>query len=173
MKKVSSIMIFASVALALIGVVFEYRAFRSSLFEAASLPMVERVGEAGARAENILDFPSVNFESNSLKLTLAKTVKDREQGLSDKMSLGQDEGMLFIFDSPGRYGFWMKNMLFPIDMIWLDQDAVVVSIDSDVTPDSYPNIYYPKSDALYVLETNAGLSKRWGLEVGHKLNLTF
>ena len=61
-------------------------------------------------------------------IEIADTGKKREQGLSGKNNIGGDYGMLFIFEKPGFYAFWMKDMNFAIDIIWLDENYTVVGI---------------------------------------------
>ncbi len=90
----------------------------------------------------------------------------REQGLSGRPLLEASQGMLFIFDRPGIYGFWMKDMRFPLDMIWMDAAHKVVAIDSNVAPSTYPNSYFPPMNISYVLEMNAGAAKNFGIEKG-------
>lgn len=79
--------------------------------------------------------------------------------------------MLFIFEEPGLYGFWMKDMKFDIDMIWLDKKGTVVHLEAAVPADSYPQIYYPSVPASYVLELNSGESEQLGLDIGDIVNL--
>ncbi len=81
----------------------------------------------------------------------------REKGLSGRASLPEGRGLLFVFESPGSWGIWMKDMNFPIDIIWAREDGTIITIARSVSPDTYPTVFYPTSpDALYVLEVNAG-----------------
>jgi uncharacterized membrane protein (UPF0127 family) len=79
--------------------------------------------------------------------------------------------MLFVFEKPGHYGFWMKDMHFNIDMIWLDEAFKVVYIQPDATPESYPTSYGQEAEAKYVLETNAGFAKVHNIRLGQQLNI--
>ncbi len=79
--------------------------------------------------------------------------------------------MLFVFDKPDIYSFWMKDMLFPIDMIWISEDGKVVYIERDARPESYPNSFIPDAPAKYVLEVNAGFSEKNNLKVGDKVEI--
>ena len=75
-------------------------------------------------------------------------------------SLPRQSGMLFVFESEHKHGFWMKNTLIPLDMIWINRDSRIVDIKT-ATPcvsDPCPT-YQPIADSLYVLEINAGLSQ--------------
>ena len=94
------------------------------------------------------------------------------RGLSGRESLPQDKGMLFIFESMEEFSpapdFWMRNMKFPIDMIWIGRDHKVVYIKKNARPESYPTTFGPgaKIDARYVLEVNSGFSDKYYIKVG-------
>ena len=64
--------------------------------------------------------------------------------------------MLFIFDSPAQYGFWMKDMDFAIDIVWIDEKFHVVDVDKEVLPETFPQVFYPDQAVVYVLELPAG-----------------
>ena len=113
---------------------------------------------------------------------LALTPAQREQGLSGHKPLQDNEGMLFVFDEPGTYNFWMKDMLFPIDIIWIaptpsqsppqaggEGPLQIIHIEHDLSPDTYPKAFGPKDPALYVFEINAGLSKKNNFKVGDQV----
>ncbi len=118
---------------------------------------------------------TILMPKGAITAELANTKASRELGLSGRHIMNDDEGMLFAFDVPGRYGFWMKDMAFPLDIIWINENGVVVSIERNVTPESYTNtkkIYMNQADASYVLEINAGLSEKFGLYLGSKVKMT-
>jgi len=78
--------------------------------------------------------------------------------------------MLFVFDRPGPYGIWMKDMRFPIDILWLDSSKQVVSIKRRAEPSSYPDIFTPEADAEYVLEISAGFAGEHDLKIGNQIS---
>ncbi len=99
------------------------------------------------------------------------TPQGREQGLMFRERLADDQGMLFVFDSPGEYSFWMKNMLFPIDILWLDAHKRVVRLEAEVPPctkDPCP-VYFPQAEALYVLEIAVGQAAAANIQLGDQL----
>lgn len=105
--------------------------------------------------------PDLVIVNNTLfRVSVASTEEKRRRGLSGQSRLAVNEGMLFIFDQPGRYGFWMKEMLFPIDIIWLDADFQPVHLVENATPESYPVSFYPPQPAKYALEVAAGEWKK-------------
>ncbi len=97
---------------------------------------------------------------------VANTEATREHGLSGKITLAPNTGMLFVFEQSGMWGFWMKNMLFPIDIIWLDVSGKVVTMAQNVYPKSYPKVFYPISPALYVLEVPTGFCNEHYIKEG-------
>jgi len=136
-----------------------------------------------------------NFVINGVQINveIALTPEARTQGLSGRASLGEKEGMLFVFDAPGKYGFWMKDMNFPIDIVWftssegneaglaprslgeveMTEDLRVVYIKKDAKPESYPEIFMPEENARYVLEVPAGFSDENNLQVGDRAELVY
>lgn len=109
---------------------------------------------------------TVSIDNHIISVNVANTQSQREQGLSGRQALGADSGMLFVFDTPGIYGFWMKDMNFPIDILWLDQDYKIVYIEKSVSPSTYPKVFYPDSLSRYVLEIPSGQSKLLNIKIG-------
>ncbi len=99
-------------------------------------------------------------------IEVADTATLRAKGLSGRSFIPADYGMLFVFPQDGREGFWMKDMLAPIDIIWIDAAGVVVHIKADATPESYPEVFRPELVSRYVLETKAGYAKANNIMVG-------
>src|SRR3989344_45500 len=108
---------------------------------------------------NIKNIKEVRVAGQSIKVELVLTEREHERGLSGRSELKENEGMLFVFDYPGVYSFWMKDMNFPIDIIWFAEDLKVVYIKKDARPESYPETYKPFKDAKYVLEVVSGFSE--------------
>ena len=105
--------------------------------------------------------------------TIADNHDSRAQGLSDTQSLPGDAGMLFVFQQDDTWQFWMKDMHYNLDIIWLDANKKVVTIAPDVTPASYPQtVYSPSAPARYVLEVNAGFAAKNNITVGEKATFT-
>lgn len=126
----------------------------------------------------------LNFDHNvmldgaSLKVALADTDQTRQQGLSGQTSLTDSEGMMFDFSNSERRrpGFWMKQMQFPLDIIWV-KDNVVIDIARDVpapntgTELSKLPLYFPPTEIDKVIEVNAGWSARHNISNGSKLTI--
>lgn len=110
---------------------------------------------------------TAKINNKTISLIIADTSESRELGLGGRTSLGEDEAMLFVFDIPDRYEFWMKDMKIPIDIIWLDPAFKIVHIESNVSPETYPDTtFMPESEALYVLEMNALFAQKNDLKIG-------
>lgn len=107
----------------------------------------------------------------TLNIEVADTDAKRTQGLSGKVGLGENEGMLFVFEKEGNYGFWMKDMNFPIDIAWLDKDKKIIYVEKNVSPETYPKVFYAIKDdvailSLFVLETSAGFLAKNNIKIG-------
>lgn len=109
--------------------------------------------------------PAVIGET-ALVVFVADTQSKRDKGLSGRKKLGLFEGMYFIFHKDGRYGIWMKDMKFPIDIIWLDRNHEVVHIEKNISPETFPKVFTPSKPARYVLEVKSGFSDRHFLKKG-------
>jgi len=101
---------------------------------------------------------------------IAETVMTRAQGLSGQEKLGENEGMLFVFSVPSIQGFWMKDMKFPIDIVWIRGDKIV-GFAEKVQPEPEKTVfgltvYYSPEPVDRVLEVNAGTVARSGSKVG-------
>ena len=93
-----------------------------------------------------------------------------ERGLSLHPPIRDDEGMFFIFPKPYNYGFWMKEMLFPLDIVWIDPDFRIIYIEHSLATSTYPQSFFPNGQALYVLEVNAGQMDALGVKIGDTVN---
>lgn len=109
--------------------------------------------------------------NQKISLEIASTQLAREQGLGGRSSLPQNKGMLFAYPAPVIQCFWMKGMHFSIDMIWVTHDKKIIMIQPSVSPSTYPRSFCPAMPAQYVIELNAGLSKKLDLQVGQTLHL--
>jgi len=114
----------------------------------------------------------IQVEINNIILDtqIAQTSQDRATGLSNHTSLGEKQAMLFIFQKPGVYSFWMKDMDFPIDIFWLNENKEIIFIKENAQPESYPESFGPKEESLYVLETVTGFSNKHDIKIGDTMD---
>ena len=122
---------------------------------------------------NLEDIKGIKIAGQNIKVELALSREELMQGLSGRLSLNADEGMLFIFPQPGNYTFWMKDMNFPIDMIWLSQNKKVIYIKKDARPEFFPESYGPEANSKYILEVVSGFSERYNLQVGDRVEFQY
>lgn len=113
----------------------------------------------------------IHIGGHELLVDVADTNEERMKGLSGRERLGENQGLLFIFDVSDLYGIWMKNMKFPIDILWVDEKFQVVDTRENVLPESFPEIFYPISPAKYVIEVPAGWVEKSGIKNGAMVNL--
>lgn len=118
----------------------------------------------------------INLTINTLNIfvEVADTKDKRKKGLSKKDDLPIGEGMLFVFEKSGLYTIWMKDMNFPIDIIWIDENKKIVDIVDNAlvepnTKDRDLKRYIPKAQSIYILEINAGLASLNNLEIGDQV----
>jgi uncharacterized membrane protein (UPF0127 family) len=114
------------------------------------------------------DFLTGGTTTISIERALSQEAK--QKGLSGRASLAEDSGLLFVFDRPDVYPFWMPDMHFAIDIIWIDGEKRIVTIKENATPESYPTLFRADSPALYVLEVNSGDARKWGWAPGTVLS---
>mgnify|MGYP001576293224 FL=1 len=95
-----------------------------------------------------------------VKAEIAALLTEKQKGLSSRNFMRKNSGMLFIFSQPDFYPFWMKDMKFPIDIIWLDENLQIINIEKNITPDTFPKKFMPQLPAKYVLEVNGGWSDK-------------
>lgn len=109
----------------------------------------------------------VTIRDQRFSVEVVRTPEEQSRGLSGHAPLASNEGMLFPFPSGSAPGFWMKDMLFPIDIIWI-ADGRVVGFVKRAAPDDSPQrmTYYPPQPITEVLEVAAGTAARLGILVG-------
>ena len=108
----------------------------------------------------------IKINDTSFQVEVARTTETRGQGLSGKPNLPDGTGMFFIFDTPDKYGFWMKDMNFAIDIVWIDENLTVVDVIKELKPDTFPQIFYPNKAVKYVLELPSGSALKYRIDIG-------
>jgi uncharacterized membrane protein (UPF0127 family) len=117
---------------------------------------------------------TMSFEGLQLTVDLARTSSQWEQGLSGRASMPQNHGMLFVFDHPDLWQFWMHGMEFPLDIIWFGANHSVVYFAQDLPtcPSNGCQTYSPPTSASYALEVNAGFIATHNVTIGDTFSLT-
>lgn len=114
--------------------------------------------------------PFVKVGDTMIRVDIARTSEEQKRGLSGRGALPENDGMLFLFSEKQIPRFWMKDMKFPIDIVWIS-DGVVVGIEENIDPqmgisEEELRIYTPPEPIDVVLEINAGKAAEWGVKVG-------
>lgn len=114
----------------------------------------------------------VEIRANRFTVELAVTNAEKEKGLGDRTELAADHGMLFVYDHPEQYRFWMKGMRFPIDILWIENKKIVdISANVQVASGSSLPTYAPKLPVSQILELNAGTVDRLGIQLGDTVTI--
>lgn len=129
--------------------------------------------DATSIGSSTLKTTRIGLPLGDIDVEISDTPDLRERGLSRRMSLAPNDGMLFVFQIPGIYGFWMKDMNFPIDIVWIDNDHRVVAMNLDVATSTYPESIFPSSSISHVLELNAGSAREFGIATGTILKFDY
>lgn len=114
----------------------------------------------------------IEVGGEKIRVEVAETAEEKRKGLSGRASLPKNQGMLFVFGQQDLHTFWMENMNFALDFIWI-REGRVVDISENITPEDYPppKTLTPKEPVDAVLEVSAGTVKRLDIRVGDKVNL--
>jgi len=113
-----------------------------------------------------------NGEKIEIIVEVADTLEKRQKGLMNRKFLKDNEGMLFIFENNGYYGFWMKNMLIPLDIMFISENLEIKEIKHAEPCFNEPCKMYKPSEAIkYVLEVNRGFTVRNNVDIGDGIEL--
>lgn len=144
----------------------------AALFPACREGAEKKIEQAAVHFETEGELSLYSAPSDSLLGTLdieiADTAYETETGLMYRDELKENQGMLFIFKESGLHSFYMKNTRIPLDLLFLDENKTLVHIKENAQPLDESGI----SSTLpiqYVLEVNAGLAAKWGLQTGDRM----
>ena len=131
------------------------------------LPKVSvKVKESSTDITTGASLKPIRTSKGVIYVSVARTPATRAIGLSGRASMKADEGMLFIFPKPDIYDFWMKDMNFPIDIVWMDADRKIIGVTRDISPETYPKSFISPGKVQFVLEVNANSAEKLGLVEG-------
>lgn len=112
----------------------------------------------------------IKIGSEYYELERVSTAEKLQLGLSGRDNLEDNSGMVFVFPDVRDQCIWMKDMKFPLDIIWLNPEKNIIAIEQNVSPETYPN-QYCHGPAKYVIELNAGDVESAKIEVVQSVNL--
>lgn len=156
----------AYLALGIAFIIWSFYQFLQQPAPSKYLPLVDE----SPRVETVQQNSVVYVGKKAIAVEVADTNAERSLGLSNRESLAKGSGLLFIFEKAGNYGFWMKEMLFSIDIVWMDENWQVINVEKSISPQTYPKIFYPNTPAKFVLELNSGDASRLGIDAGQRLS---
>jgi len=133
--------------------------------------LMSKEPSAPANGQAALPMQTITIGSTPITAEIASTDAERKAGLSNRASLSAGYGMLFVFDKDGNWGIWMPDMKFSIDILWADAAGKIVALDSNISPSTYPAVFYPNNNARYVLEVPAGFAAANKVTVGNQISL--
>lgn len=119
----------------------------------------------------------VTIHDKTFSVEIAQTNVQKEKGLSKRSSLSEDRGMLFLFDTADYLRFWMKDMKFPIDILFIKDDKIVTIYLNAQNPQSTeenlnPPLYTPTEPSNKVLELKAGTVEKYGIKQGDSVQIS-
>lgn len=167
-KKVLALAIIALSASAL-AVIFFGQTIKSYI---QNVPIINSI--SGTSPKKQMD--KIKVGETEIWVEMAETPQEKARGLSGKEKLEKDEGLLFAFENKTQPSFWMKDMNFAIDIIWI-ADGKIVGIEKNVpapgegTLDSELKFYKPEVGIDYVLEVNGGYSEKNSINLGNKVEI--
>ncbi len=106
-----------------------------------------------------------------VRVEIADEPSEQSRGLMNRTALGEDRGMLFVFDSESTLSFWMRNTLIPLSVAYIDSEGRIVDIQKMEPLDDEPPQYVSAEPAQYALEVNQGFFEERGVEVGDTVRL--
>ena len=124
--------------------------------------------EARPLAQDTLKIRKNNGEELYFNIELALTSRQQSQGLMYRTEMPEDSGMLFLFNSPIKTSFWMKNTLIPLDMLFVHPDGTIHHIHHNARPQDETSIT-SKFPAKAVLELNGGTADKMGIKEGDQI----
>lgn len=113
----------------------------------------------------------ITIKDTTVTAEMVSTPQALTRGLSGRENLNDGSGMLFVFNTSGKHSFWMKDMKFPIDIIWIDENLRVVDLKADVPPESYPELFTPRMPSRYVLEVQSGFVEAHKISIGDAIGI--
>lgn len=116
-------------------------------------------------------YDTLELRDALVRIEVVTTPEERQRGLSGRARLEEGTGMFFVFPNSDYMGIWMPDMLFSIDVLWLDETLRVAYIVENMSPQSYPKIFYPTKPARFILEVPAGFVRAHGMKVGDQARL--
>lgn len=112
------------------------------------------------------------INGNEITLEVVTSIEDQRRGLSNRGSLEYNSGMLFVYKDLAIRSFWMKEMEFPVDIFWIDENSMIIGIEENVLPESFPDRFISPKPVPFVLELSGGWSLENDVKIGDLVDIT-
>ncbi|MFH1745132.1 MAG: DUF192 domain-containing protein [bacterium] len=129
---------------------------------------------SGCGLKYSVDEPHLIIDNKKIKIEIADDYVEIVNGLSGREYLEKESGMLFVFNDKQIRDFWMKNMRFPLDIIWIN-DNKIIDISKNLLPEGENplNHYYSPKPVNYVLEVNGGFCEKNNIKTGDSVKIIY
>ena len=117
-------------------------------------------------ADPLLTYP-LKIKGHVIRVEVANTEDSRRTGLMFRHALGENQGMLFVYETEGRHAMWMKNTLIPLSVAFIDRSGRIINIE-DMQPQT-ENAHGARASAAFSLETSQGWFKKRGIKAGDRV----
>jgi hypothetical protein len=118
------------------------------------------------RADPLLTYP-LKIKGHTLRAELARTEEEKRTGLMFRKQLGENSGMVFVYEREGRWAMWMKNTYVPLSVAFIDRDGRILNIE-DMQPLTLDS-HQAAGPAKYALEVNRGWFAQRGIRPGDRV----
>ena len=132
----------------------------------AALGLAVYLCAGAAPADPLLTYP-LKIKGHGIRAEVANTEEDRRTGLMFRSSLPENQGMLFVYETEGRYAMWMKNTNVALSVAFIDRNGIILNIE-DMEPHTEDS-HGSKGSAKYSLEMNQGWFKNRGIKKGDRV----
>ena len=135
----------------------------------AGVSLVAALLSSGLPMTSAVSRAQLELGGKIVDVEIVSSPEDTAKGLSGRKSLENDKGMLFDFGDYGARTFWMKDMNFPIDILWIDQDYKIIGIKKSIATSTYPETFGSEYYSRYILELSSGFSDKNNIKIGDKI----
>lgn len=166
--KFSLLIIVCALIVGLMPTFFKFALSDRHLFEASVIGSQAKTQSSSKSSDSIRILITDKFK---IPVYIADTEEKRTKGLGGLSSIPADYGMFFVFDHSDYHGIWMKDMLFPVDIVWIDENNRIVHIENNISPNTFPKIFTTPVKTKFVLELNANTAETYDLNMGSMIFL--
>ncbi|MEN9920176.1 MAG: hypothetical protein RL538_69 [Candidatus Parcubacteria bacterium] len=176
--KIAERIVMVCIVLALVGggvwLYFSVQYKRQAVRDAVARGEYEIRPDENKKEEDVfaLHYPElipIALGSTTVSASVADSMPERIKGLSGTPYLPEGVVKLFAFGTEGEHSIWMKDMNYPIDIIWVAKEGEIVHIEERISPETYPNSFASPTPAWYVIEANAGFVASSSIKKGDEV----